>query len=187
MKSRTALITILILVLLVVYYLIGADYLGQRNQKEVLAGQIADATGELSIIPRPPTDLDEQLANAQDNLWEIQESLAIDTNNTRLVNSILRLAEENGVTAIPLSTQDWTLAKILEQDYSVFRIEIAATGNYTQMVNFLYQLENGEPKTLILENVTIEKVSGGYLLEDTIEGPIEANIGIAIYAPSTTS
>jgi Tfp pilus assembly protein PilO len=187
MKSRTALITILILALVVVYYLIGTDYLGQRNQKEVLAGQIADATGELALIPLPPSDLDEQLANAQDTLWEMQESFAIDTNNTRIVNGILRLAEENGVTAIPLSTQDWTLTKILKQDYSVFRIEIAATGNYTQMVNFLYQLENDEPKTLVLENVTVEKVSGGYLLEDTIEGPVEANIRIAIYALSTTS
>jgi Tfp pilus assembly protein PilO len=187
MKSRTALITILILALVVVYYLIGSDYIGGRNQKEVLAGQVADATGELALIPLPPADLDEQLANAQDSLWEMQESFAIDTNNTRIVNSILRLAEENGVKAIPLATQDWTSSKVLEQNYSVFRIEIAITGNYTQMVNFLYQLENGEPRTLVLENVTVEKVSGGCLLEDTIEGPIEANIRIAIYAPSTTS
>ena len=155
MKSRKALITILILALLVVYYLIGSDYLGQRNQKEVLAGEIADGTGTLALIPLPPADLDEQLANAQDSLWEMQESFAIDTNNTRIVNSILRLAEENGINAIPLATQDWTQAKVLEQDYYVFRIELAVTGNCTQLVNFLNYLENSEPKTLILENVII--------------------------------
>ena len=187
MISRKALITVLILALLVVYYLIGSDYLGQRNQKEVLAADFAIATGDLALIPIPPANLEEQLANAQDSLWEMQEAFAIDTNNTRIVNSILRLAENNGITAIPLSTQDWTLAKVLEQNYAVFRIEIAATGNYTPMVNFLSQLENGEPSTLILENVSIEKVSGGYLLEETVEGPVEATIGIAIYAPPTTT
>src|SRR4030042_1477849 len=183
MKTHKPLIIILIVALLVVYFLIGRDYLEQRNQKEVLAGQIAEATSVLALIPLPPADIDEQLADAQDNLWEVQDTFTIDTNDTRIVNGILRLAEEAGVIAIPLSTQPWTLEQVLDQDYSVFRINLEVTGNYTQMVSFLSRLENSDPRTLILEQLTVEKASGGLLLENTVEGPITANIRIAIYAP----
>ena len=187
MKTRRLLIMILIAALLVVYYLIGTGYLNQRNQKEVLAGQIAEANAVLALIPLPAADLDEQLADAQDYLWEVKDAFTIDTNDTRIVNRILRLAEETGVKAIPLSTQPWTLEKVLNQEYFVFRIDVAVTGNYTQMVSFLYRLENSEPKTLILEYLTVEKVSGCFLLENTVEGPINANIRIAIYAPPTNN
>ena len=181
MKTRRLLIISLVAALLVVYYLIGTGYLKQRDEKDVMAAQIAETTAALALVPLPPADLDEQLADAEDSLWEVQDTFNIDTNDTRIVNRILRLADEQGVKAIPLSTQNWTLERIFDQDYSVLHIDMEVTGNFTQMVNFLYQLENSEPKTLILEELTVEKTSGCCLSENTIEGPITANIRIAVY------
>ena len=181
MKTRRMLITVLILALLVIYYILGTGYLKERKQKETLTSQISDGTAALALIPQPPADLNEQLAAAQDNLWAIKDTLHIDTNLTRIINRILRLGDETGVKVIPLSTQPWVTEQVSDQGYSVFRIEIKVSGNYTQMADFLYRLENGEPKTLILEYVKVEKAPGSLLVEGPTEGPISADIRIAVY------
>lgn len=182
MKTRRMLITVLILALLVVYYILGTGYLKQRTQKESLTSQILEATGALSLIPQPPADLNEQLADAQDSLSAVKDTLNIDTNITRIVNRILRLGDETGVKAIPLSTQPWIIDQISNQGYSIFRLEFEVSGNYTQMADFLYRLENGEPKTLVLEYLKVEKEPGSFLVESSAEGPISANIRLAVYA-----
>jgi Tfp pilus assembly protein PilO len=181
MKTRKVLIITLIIAILVAYYIIGTGYMNQRNQKGTLAAEIAEANTALALIPVPPADLDEQLADAEDKLWELEETLDIDSNIVRIVNRILRLAEDTGVKAIPLSTQPWATERYENQDYSVFRIDLAVSGNFTQMVDFLDRLENGEPETLVLEHVNIEKESGSFLFESPDEGWIKADIRIAVY------
>jgi Tfp pilus assembly protein PilO len=186
MKIRQFLITGLIIAILVAYYIIGTGYMNQRNEKETLTAQISEANAALALIPVPPADLDEQLADAEDRLWALEDILNIDSNITRIVNKILRLAEETGVKAIPLSTQPWSIERFENQDYSVFRIDLAVSGNFTQMVDFLNHLENGEPDTLVLEHVNVEKESGSFMFESPNEGTVNADIRIAIYEPAAT-
>ena len=186
MKNRKVLITILVIAVLVAYYVIGTGYMNQRNQKETLTAQISQANAALALIPLPPADLDEQLADAEDRLWELEETLDIDGNITRIVNSILTLAEETGVNAVPLSTQSWANEVYEDQAYVVLRIDLEVSGNFTQLVDFLNHLENGEPETLVLEHVNVEKDSGFFLLENPNEGPVDAKVRIAVYAPAAT-
>jgi Tfp pilus assembly protein PilO len=186
MKIRGVLITTLIIAILVAYCIIGTGYMNQRDQKETLAADILAANTALALIPVPPADLDDQLADAEDRLWALEDFLNIDTNITRIINRILRLAEETGVKAIPLSTQSWAFERYKDQDYSTFRVDLAISGNFTQMMDFLNQLENGEPETLVLEHVNVEKEPGSFLFESPNEGLIDAEIGIAVYASAAT-
>jgi cell division protein FtsB len=188
MKTRRLLIIVLIAVLLAVYYLIGTDYLKQRNQKATFASQIAVETETLAQIPLPPADLEQRLADAQDGLDAVKNTFVVDTNYTRIVNKILRLASEIGVKAIPLSTQPWTIETVLGQDYSVFRVDMAVTGNFTQLVNFLNRLENDDTETLIIEYLTVDRVPGSAGGESSSGDitPVNANIRIAVYAPPPT-
>jgi len=181
MKKRGVLITILILALLAVYYIFGMDYLKQRNEGKNLEVQISEGAATLALIPQPPADLEQQLADAEDTLWAVKDTLKIDTNITRIINGILRLGDETGIKVIPLSTQPWVIERVSNQDYSVFRIDIAITGNFTQMADFLKRLENGQPDTLILEHFKVEKVTGSFLSEKPGEGPISADIRLAVY------
>lgn len=187
MKRRGVLIGVLIVALLVVYYIIGMDYLKQGNEKEKLTAQIAADTTTLSLIPLPPADLEQQLADAEDSLWAVKDTLKIDTNITRIVNSILRLGDETGVKVIPLSTQSWIVEHVSNQDYSILRINLAISGNFTSMADFLNRLENGEPETLVLEYLRVEKEPGSFLSESPGEGPISADIRLAIYTLPATS
>lgn len=189
MKTRNVLIIILVIALFAICIFTIKDYLNQRNQKESIETQIADATGELALIPQPSADLEERLAAVQAELAAVKTSFAIDANDTRIVKKILETAVAAEVKAIPLSTQAWALESISNQQYSVFRLELAVTGTYANLVSFLNKLENGEPKTLIIESLSIEAIPGASLLDAAAREALilSADVKIAIYASPMAS
>ena len=189
MKTRKPLIIILVLVLLVVYYLVGTDYQKQRRQHRSLASQITETTQILALVPLPPADLEPRLAAAQEDLEAIKSSFPSYTNSTSIINTVLRLAEEIGVKAIPLVTQPWTTESVKGQDYSVFRLNLAVTGTFAQLTDFLSSLEKGKPETLVIEYLSVDNASetSGVGSDGGDRTPVNASLKIAIYAlPSAT-
>ena len=184
MKTRKWLILILVAALLAAYYFIGSDYLKQRRQNETFTSQIAAATQALAQVPPPPSDLEQRLAAARDGLQAATDSFAADTNDTRMVNTILRLADKIGVKAIPLGTEPWVTEKVSDRDYSVFRLNLAVTGTFTQLSTFLDRLETGELKTLVIEFLTVNRIpdSSGGKSDDAGVILVNANIKTAVYA-----
>jgi Tfp pilus assembly protein PilO len=189
-KTRKPLIIILVLVLLVVYYLVGTDYLKQRRQHRSLASQITETTQILALVPLPPVDLGSRLAAAQGDLEAIKSSFPSYTNSTSIINTVLRLAVEIGVKAIPLVTQPWTTEDVKGQDYSVFRLNLAVTGTFTQLTDFLSRLETGKPETLVIEDLSVGNASeaSGVGSDGGDRTAVNASLRIAIYAlPSATN
>jgi hypothetical protein len=190
MKYRKLLIIILVVGLLVVYYVLGTDYREQRQQKAALAAQIAGAAQQLALIPPPPTDLEPRQAAASAGLDMEIKSFPTRMNSTWIVNAILKLAEATGVKAVPMITQPWATERVNQTDYPVFRLNIAAKGTFTQLADFLNRLENGEPGTLVISNLRVERVTGPPGDEgetgDTVR--VDTSLDIAVYArPSLTA
>ena len=189
MKTRKPLIIILVLVLLVVYYLMGTDYQKQRRQHKSLASQITETTQTLAQVPPPPTDLEPRLAAAQANLDAIENSFPSYTNSTSIINTVLRLAEEVGVKAIPLVTQPWTAESVKGQGYSVFRLDLAVTGTFVQLTDFLSRLEKGKPETLVIEYLSVDRASelsgGGSDGGDRTQVNVSLRIAIYSLPPAT--
>ena len=188
MRSKL-LITVLIITLLVVYYLFGMDYMKQRMEHEALTSQIADVVQTLEQIPRPPDDLETRLAVAQASLAAEQSTFPSQMNSTQVINTILKLADDCEVKAIPLVTQLWSMETVGEHSYYVLRLNVAVEGSFSQLLNFVSKLENGEFKTLIVENLSVTRVTEQLEEESTSEGtiPITASLDLAIYTQSPTS
>ena len=184
MKTRKLLIIILVVALLAVYYIIGSDYLKQGREHEALASRITEATRVLAQIPSPPADLEQQLAAARTALESVNNTLPDRLNSTRIINTILRLADEVGVRAIPLTTQPWTTESVNGEDYSVFRLHVAVTGPFTRLSSFLSQLENGELETLVMEYLTVDSVTGPFRGEGVYASMLQVNasLEIAVYS-----
>ena len=174
--KKKLLIILLIIILLGAYYLFGTDYMRQRREHEALSSRINDATLLLAQIPPLPQDLEQQLASAQANLIAEQSTFPTRMNSTRIINTILRLADECQVKAIPLVTQPWTQVDIGEHKYNVFRLNLAVTGDFIQLVSFISKLENGEFKTLIIDDLSVNRAS-----EDNRGTVIDASVDLAIY------
>ena len=182
MKSKL-LIAFLIIILLVVYYLFGMDYMKQRKQHEALTSQIADVPRTLAQIPKPPENLEQQLAAARASLAAEQSAFPSKMNSTQIINTILKLADDCEVKAIPLITDPWSTENVGEHDCRVFRLNVAVQGSFSHLVSFISKLENGELKTLIVEDLSVTRTTkqseGESIHEGTI--PISASMDLAIY------
>ena len=186
MKSRKYMITLLIIIVLVVYYLLGTGYLKLRQQNQELESQIADAIENLAEIPPPPTDLEQQLTDAQAGFDEARNSFPGQLNTTMIVNSILKLGDDIGATVIPLETQPWSTDNISNYNYDIFRVNLAFTGTFTQLVSFVNQLENGEFETVIMEGLNVAKENEESMKENISDNTtqINASMDMAIYLQS---
>ena len=193
MKSRLA-IVILVVILVVVYYRLGMDYMNQRQEQEVLTSQITEVTQALGEIPQPTQNLEQLLEAAQANLAVEQSLFPSQVNTTRVIDTILRLAAECEVKAIPLVTDPWAIENIGEHSYYVFRLNVAVEGSFSQFIIFVSKLENGKFDTLIVENISVTRLSqqseeesaeDESVAEETI--PIMASLDIAVYTQSLTS
>ena len=185
MNSRKLLITLLVISLMVVYYILSTDYLKQRNESAELKSMLADAAGALAQVPETPGDLQARLDAARSSLEDIENLVPDRVNTTQVVNTILRLADEVQVKAIPLVTQPWTVTRHGDFDYSEFRLNVAVTGSFDRMVDFVRQLENIEYVTLAIEDLSIT-ASPAATGDGTVDNSIfaDASLDLVIYARS---
>jgi hypothetical protein len=185
-KTRKLLIALLAVVLLAVYYIIGTDYLKQRQEHGELSSLISMEKETLAQIPPQPADLETRLSDAQAGLEEAKSTFPERLNSTRIIDVILKLADNIGVKAIPLLTQPWTTESVEGNDYSLLRLHITATGTFIQISDFLSQLENGEITTLVMEQVAIDSPTTPFGGEAVNDGTIEVNtrLEIAVYSQS---
>lgn len=173
---------IVLVALLAVYYFLGTDYLRQSQGHEALTVHINEVTRTLAQTPPPPQDLESRLAAAETSLAAAQSALPRDINSTRVINTILKLADTCQVRAIPLVTKPWTKENI-GQGYYVFRLNVAVKGTFSNLSSFVSQLENGELETLVVENLIVTRAIGPVTEATT---PVQASVDLAIYSQFTT-
>jgi hypothetical protein len=183
---RRLLITIFIIMLLVVYYILGTGYIKQRQEHEVLTAQLIEATETLRGMP-PPQDFGEQLAAAQAGLSAEQNAFPGKVNTTEAINTILELADKCELKAIPLVTQPWSIEKVGEHDYYVFRLNVAIEGSFSQLLSFISGLENGDYETLIIKNVSVTRLIEPAEAETEATIPVTASVDLTIYIQPLTT
>lgn len=182
------LITIWIIALLAVYVHLGMGYMGQVEEHEALTSQIAGVRQALAQIPEAPQYLEQQLAAAEASLAAVQDAFPSRINSTEVIEAILELAENTDVKAIPLGIQPWSIETVGEHNYGVLRLTAAVQGGFSQLLSFVSQLENGEFKTLIVENLSVTRVAGrsekGSIPEEIT--PVTASLNLVIHSRPPT-
>ncbi|MBA7711117.1 hypothetical protein ES703_120071 [subsurface metagenome] len=177
------LITILIIILVVVYSLLGLDYIKQQPEQAVLINRISDTGQALAQLPEPPPDLDGKLAVAEAKFSAAQNSFPAELNSTQFINYIIKLAERYHVTVIPLSTDAWSTQTFRNYDYNILRLDVAVSGSYPQLVSFISKLEDGDYRTLVIEDVILTGITeqADAAGDNTETGEVKGNLQLAIY------
>jgi len=183
------LFTVLITILLVVYAYLGIGYMKQSGESKALASQITEAIETLREMPKPPQDIEQRLAAAQASLAAEQSAFLVKVNSTEVINTILELADDSGVKAVPLVTEPWSIQDVGEHGYYVFRLNVAVEGSLSHFSSFVSKLENGRFRTLVVEDLGVTRVSEQSEEEGISEGTISvvASLDLAIYTQSLTS
>ena len=143
-------------VLLVVYGLLAMDYIKQGPEQERLLSEIEEVDQSREALPESSTDFSERLAVAQAALAAENETIPSEINSSDVIDTILSLAQEIGVKAMPLITQPWVEAHIGENTYRVFRVNVEIEGLFLQVREYVSRLESGEFNTLIAERLIID-------------------------------
>jgi Tfp pilus assembly protein PilO len=178
LKNRlTIILVIAIIGLLAAHYFLWMGYLRERQGQAALTDNITRTAATLAQTSQPPPDLEQQLAEAEAGLAAAQSDFPRDINSTRLINAILRLADDCQVRAIPLVTKPWTRENT-GQGYDVFRLSVVVRGSFTQVTSFVSQLKDIGFASLVIENlsVTADGPSAGGT------APVIADLNLAIYA-----
>ena len=173
-------IILISVVLLAVYGLLAMDYVKQGPEQGRLLSEIEEIDQSLEAMPEPSTDFSEQLALVQAALAAENETIPSEIDSSDVIDTILSLAQEIGVKAIPLITEPWVEEQIDESAYRVFRLNIEIEGLFSQVREYVSRLESGEFSTLIVESLIIdvddeEAYAGGAT-------PVVASLDLAIFA-----
>ena len=189
MKNRL-LIALIIIILIVAYAYFGMGYMNQRQEQETLTLKIAETTQSFAELPEPPRDLEQRLAAAQSDLATKQNAFPSQISSTEVTSSILKLADDCEVKAIPLETQPWSIESVGEHDYQVLRLELAIEGSFLYLSRFIRELENGKFETLIVADLALNMAEEQSLEETVLERqltPVTASLDLVIYTQSPTS
>jgi hypothetical protein len=175
MKSLKWLVAVIIIALLAGYYILATGLLRENRQNGDLRAQISSLTAQLAAMPETASDLEERLSAAGVDLAAAENAFSGETNDTRIVDSILRLARDTGVTAIPLATHPRALEQIEGYSYSVFSMTFSVTGDFQHLQSFIGGLETSEITTLTVTKLQLQRTSA-----ETGAG-ITADIDVAVY------
>jgi hypothetical protein len=183
-KSRKIVLILVIAALLVAYYWLGTGYLKERRQNNTLSADITETMLLVAEIPPSDPDLRQRLEAVQAELDTASSTFPVEPNTTAIIKTILQTAENIGIKAIPLVTRPWAIETINDYDVSVFRLNLNVSGTSAQFSDFLYQLENGETPTMIIEYLTVNREDETSFQESLAEGStrIMADLDIAIFA-----
>ena len=157
MKTGKWLIVVLVIALVAVYYILGTGYLKLRRGDTDLNTQIEAARATLIIMPPAQSGLEQRLADAEARLTVAESSFSGETDDTLIINNILKLAEKTGLTAIPLSTQPWVVENLFNRNYDVFSMTLSLKGDFSNLQDFIQQLENSGMETLVVKDLKIER------------------------------
>jgi|WetSurMetagenome_2_1015567.scaffolds.fasta_scaffold32664_1 hypothetical protein len=175
MKAWKWLTVIIILALLAGYYIFGTGLLKENRRNRDLTAQVNSQTGVLATMPSTTGDTEARLSAARADMTAAENTFYGETNDTRIVNYVLRLAETNGVIAIPLSTLPWTIEQIEGNEYSVFYMTFSVTGDFLHLQDFIGGLGTSEINTLGVKKLHVTR-------DSTEPGDnITADIDIAVY------
>jgi hypothetical protein len=180
------LITLLIIALMAGYYLLGTGYMKQRLLHQRLDIQIAEANRTQAQFPKPAPDLEQRLAAVRVKLAAAEGEFPLEVNSTRVIDSMLTLANKVGVKAIPLATQPWQAEKSGEHSYYVFRLNVSVAGSFSELVKFTETLESIASPAFVIEHLNTTREVAPSFEEGLTEerAPVSAIMTLAVYARS---
>jgi Tfp pilus assembly protein PilO len=188
-KNKKRLVSANTIILAALIIIIAVNTLVWKNRFEKLAeinlltGQIANVTQEIKKTQEPAANLQARLNEASANLTAAQTALPAQFNRNDIIDYIIGLSRECQVEVLPVSSEGWVVEKT-SQSYPVLKLTATITGSFTQTNEFIYKLQHGEYKALVIPEISITRQSSSdnstlFSGENTM---VTVRLSISIYA-----
>lgn len=189
LPSATAIIlAALIIVIIVANAVVWKNRLPRSAEIASLTTEISQVSQEIRKTPAPPSNLQARLTEATANLTAAQTVLPPEFNRNNIIDYIINLSRACQVEVLPIASQGWTEEKG-GQFYQVLKLTATLTGSFTQANDFIYRLQHGEYKTLVVPELSFTRRSSPdsaaiFSGDNTM---VAVKLSIAIYARPAAS
>lgn len=177
------LLAILIIVVIAVGGIFYNDYSSQSVKAESVNAEIQNDKNANTIVSRSLqktnseiADIAQKIDTIKEDLKKEEDQLPAKINSNEIVKDIILQGKACEVTAIPLSTQEWTKTQINKINYQVLKINLEIKGRQVNVLKFIGQMQNPACETQIVENLTLRQPV------DPLDTDIIADFNLAIYA-----
>lgn len=157
--STTAIILVALIVVIAANAVVWKNRLGKNSEIASLTGEINQVRQEIRKTPAPSPDLQSRLTAATANLTAAQAVFPAEFNRNDIIDYIIGLSRACQVEVLPITSQGWAVDKN-DQTHSVLTLTGTITGSFTQANDFIYQLQHGDYKALVVPELSFTRVSG---------------------------
>lgn len=155
--------------------------LDAQSRVDDLKAEAAQVNQQVSQgVPLPPTDLEAELEQAEDDLAEALQVFPSNINGNDVIDFIIAVAAECSVDLVPL-VSDGESADSDGQSVVIFRYHGTVSGTIYHTSSFLTKLQTGRYQTLVLTECNVKRIL-------TIDNPasgdsvlVTVDFSIAIY------
>ncbi len=165
------------------------DYFSQSAEAHSLQEQIANDNRTLKVVTTATSPLAGEINSLKIQQEQLRSAIATESvvipermNTNDIVRSILNAGDTYGLKVIPLSTTDWTEAKIDQKGYWVFKTNLELNGTQNGVVGFLKFIQNSLYPTLIIENLDLTQT-----LPSPTPTPTETTTPVPTPTPTPTN
>jgi hypothetical protein len=169
-----------------------SDYFNKSFAADALNAQIVSENQNVAQLLEKTKELNSDIVK---NSAEVDNVTSIIHNSNKklpdkeisandVVRSLLQLGQNNNVSIIPLTTQDWTRVTTLDYDYRVLKLSLEVVGTNENIVHTIQQLP-GLYNTLVVENIELSKPvpdTNDQVTPAPVNDQITGKITLAIYA-----
>lgn len=174
---------IAVIAIIVVNIVMWKSYFAEKSQIDVLKDEIAQVNQQTSEVAQPPSGLESQLLEAQNNLTAALQVFPANVDRNDVVDFIFSTANACNIQMIPLVSDGWEVEST-GQAYFVLKYHGTVTGNLMNATNFITLLRNSDYPTLIITGCNVERVSGLYADIPDSDLEVSIELSIALYTTS---
>jgi len=157
--STAAIILVALIVVIAANAVVWKNRVAKNAEIASLTGEINQARQEIRKTPAPSPDLQSRLAAATANLTAAQAAYPPAFNRNDIIDYIIRLSRECHVEVLPITSQGWS-ADQSNQSHSILKLTGTITGSFTQANEFIYRLQHGDYKALVVPELSFTRQSG---------------------------
>lgn len=151
-----------------------------RNLALTLENDLYTSQTMAGALSGPAEGLEDKLREVENELAATLESFPKTVDRNEVVDYVLSVAVEHGITVLPLQSNGWS-AEYAGQQYEVLSIKVNAEGSLKSVEDFINRLQKGKYPTLTISDCSVQRRSVGAPGFPGDEMPVAVSLSLAVY------
>jgi len=156
--STSTIVAIVLIAIIAGNFVVWKNRSSKDSDIDTITGNITQLSTDIRKVPSLSSDAQAQLSAASANLTAAESFFPQKFNRNDVVDYIIKLSRVSHVEVLPINSQGWTEDEI-DPTHTILRLSATVIGTFTQTNDFIYRLQHGDYKTIILPEISYSRLS----------------------------